>query len=135
MQQNELRVGNWVYEEIGSKNHRVKLYFQIEPTHLLSKKGLQFVYPIPVTKGIFEQMGLSVEQLEGSPYLRITIEGCYGIDKISINTFNGDTFLGWKSWINIPVKIHHIHQFQNLYYGLTGKELEGSPKKQKTPPK
>jgi hypothetical protein len=102
---NELRIGNWVKTISTQKIFRVSI-----KTLSSLRSGICYIEPIPITE----------EWL-----LR------FGFEKTSLHYFKKDSvILSFEDYFyecflgNKLVIINHIHQLQNLYFALTGKELE-----------
>lgn len=98
MKENEIRVGNIV-----QKNgvEYVADFLTIKMAHNYK--------PVPLTPEVLEQCGFKKQT------------AWYRLGKHAINP----TAAYLYEFKNIPVKeIEHLHQLQNLYYALTGNELE-----------
>lgn len=105
IQKNELRIGNWIYigELIGQVNgdsFNTTIEFD----------------PIPLTSEILEKCGFSKK---GTIQLtrRIILDWSFGSEFWLSDADNGDDTL--FTFDNIT----SLHQLQNLYFSLTGKEL------------
>ena len=97
-----LRVGNWV--EIIQPNKEV--YTTIQPS-CFSVEIKKFYKPIP----------LNIEWLE---FFGFKKNNMYWIDDTNIGfTFHKNGDIEW----NQPKNIKYVHELQNLYFALTGKEL------------
>ena len=113
---NELRVGNWVYGTDGA----------ILP---IDKQGFYYVLNYP-----------NNNQLEGIYITPEILDNCEQFGRMVIHGedcfFNGDDIIvrgnDMYLFIHNEVdgsvwgirRIEHVHQLQNLYFALTGKELE-----------
>ena len=84
---------------------------------IIAKYSLANLFPILLTPEILVKCGF--EKGRETCYLRI--ESDYGCE---INMFEGKTFLQDVDGGNIGVEIKYLHQLQNLYFALTGEELE-----------
>lgn len=75
---------------------------------------LQKCNPIPITEEILLSLGFKPIQLLSDPSIEVYRIGTFEIrkDRITGGYFYND------------VKITSVHQLQNLYFALTGKELE-----------
>jgi hypothetical protein len=116
MKANELRIGNW-FNEFGipkqvTPNLILKLY-QIE----IAGKVAIDISPIPLTPEILVKAGF-----EWSIYH----QGFYKQDFVFVlhEYEDGFRFKLFRSSEYVGVKINHMHQLQNLYFALTGEELE-----------
>jgi hypothetical protein len=139
---NELRIGNFIFDDdgiiakvIGFKpyDHSVRcdeeegcdisvdLYPQDGNVRhaLLCESTL--ANPIPLTPEWLERLGFVkdsrsvwVKRIDEYTLIGINMDGKYEL----IDVFNAETV---KSWDN---RIEFVHQLQNLYFALTGEELE-----------
>ena len=123
----ELRIGNWVningwdcdVAEIST--NQIHISNGIEP-YLLEYE----VEPIPLTKewlvrfGFEPHSGIYFRTLNYSAYIAIGNDGSCGLYN-SLSDYNrGNSFNQMK-------QIDYVHQLQNLYFALTGQELELKP--------
>lgn len=125
----ELRIGNWVTcnYPVGTENDIVLIVdgrdecVLVRGNYLWVRKSI--LAPIPLTSEILEKAGLpKVKDGCMSPdiyerkYTRRIVENIF--------TFHFDGKDGY--WIegNTIVEVNHLHQLQNLYFSLTGEELE-----------
>lgn len=129
IQPNELRIGNWVLEggepsliyslSIGGLTfHKVNDINIHNETLLVLETHEDRFAPIPLTPEILEQCGVAVFDnkpgvfiLPNSPFLITEGEGYYSL---SIG-------VGLHQHL---IRIFDLHQLQNLYFALTGRELE-----------
>jgi hypothetical protein len=112
MKANELRVGNWVYDIRGEQNIQCDLQFM--------KQAHDRLYPIPITEEWLLKFGF-----DKHPNPNGTRSWCYYKDRerwviqsmLDLNSF---------SFGITPLKpeLNFVHQLQNLYFALTGEELE-----------
>jgi len=121
----ELRLGNWVFDIMDKQNIELSLDdFQCMNNFVRSN------HPIP-----YKAISLSTEWLKKFQFVKK--EERYFKDfkggSISINDegecvlFVGDDYtlnvaMDYKC-CTLPVEIKHLHQLQNLYFALTGEEL------------
>jgi hypothetical protein len=109
----ELRIGNWVND----KNKNPK---QIEQNDFVKEKNLAYS-PISITDKILEKAGfepilIDEDKFHLHPFKHFQKDG-----------FKGYLMLGKDGLFTYTVndRIYmHVHQVQNLYYALTGKELK-----------
>lgn len=125
IQENDLRVGNWVERTninyAGAKVER----FQIKVLDFIHSKTYN---PIPLTPEILEKCGFLVEK--SSWFMKRYFTDCQEAAEVmifQINSSSGrccitDEDEGKPSYIGIGVI--SLHQLQNIYYSLTGTELE-----------
>ena len=125
---NELRIGNWVNIPECAINAQIvaltKTEFFIEQdSHDLGDYELYFLYesahPIPLTPEILEKCGFEQDWVvvgEDREEFAIWKKGSI--------IFNQrlEASVGWDD-----VDIKHLHQLQNLYFAMTGKELNYNP--------
>ena len=118
---NELRIGNYILNDgcvctIDQLNGKGFTY-----CGLITKQGNQItahydlIKPIPLTEELLLKCG----------WVRSFIEGLFRIESVEIEIIKG------KFYPSISVGEYHIgkelkslHQLQNLYFALTGEELE-----------
>jgi hypothetical protein len=104
MKANELRIGNLVYDTKGDVN-----IINLEAMTYICKESLNQVKPIPLTDEWLLKFGF---EKDGTWFTK----SGFGI---SIDN------LKWqmKGYIATFDKCLYVHQLQNLYFALTGKEL------------
>lgn len=115
---NELRIGNYIYSSITQKYIKVhSRFFRLIESEIRVKGNSTYV-GIPLTEELLLKCGFinEFEDEEDNSYFTLkNIE----IQKI---LFKEEFFLDNVN--NIGVSIKHLHQLQNLYFVLTGTELE-----------
>lgn len=117
---NELRIGNFITIDNGEKPPYI---YEVTAHDMEEIDGCgEDCFPIPLTPEILEKCGLRLQAQRTSIYIRDRL-------KIWIGHINGgiaylkneDTddsfYIG---------QVSYLHQLQNLYFALTGKELEYS---------
>lgn len=115
----ELRIGNLIY----NKNQPVKL----RAKHILGldNNAYKFAEPIPLTEEWLVKFGFE-----------FTDEFDFNLNGLSVDGgvchFSYDMFRGWYDidncdFVELPIIIQNVHQLQNLYFALTGEELELKP--------
>ena len=102
MKANELRIGNYVYDTLGKVNK-----IDLEAITYIVKEPHNQVKPIPLTEEWLLKFDMELIS-------KITYSPKEGLLRLS----NGDT----KGTLLIP-HIKYVHQLQNIYFELTGKEL------------
>lgn len=115
---NELRIGNWVKGIV-----RPKEPVQIkELSNNICKAGeylndYEDVLPIFLSQSILEKCGFKrVNHIHGYTF--------YSLSESKTNRAHIDIYPEKTSWMGYSVSnCKHLHQLQNLYYSLTGKEL------------
>lgn len=109
--QHELRIGNWVLEENSGALFQIQKGIDIDS---YSKKFL----PIPITPVILKKYGFAFHD-----YFKL-----WQKNKVLSST-GPDMELDRDFWVlnfshqRIGVELKSLHQLQNLYYFLKGKEL------------
>jgi len=130
MEARELRIGNYFYDIFDVKNPEVRKWtvedFVTCINYQSSKHPITFAKPIPLTEEWLEKLGFEVidafdsEGIEDHYYLlkKNTISFCClrPFETIEIDFFDG------LELRKTPIK--HVHQLQNLYFALTGEELQ-----------
>lgn len=129
IQANELRIGNWVLKD---DTYRKVEAISIPYHHLLSLRNkvlleeCQFneIQPIPLTEEILLKCGFEKDGVPAGFTIidKFQIRYCYkdiikNTWQWSFEAFDDD------NWIGIS-KPQYLHQLQNLYFPLTGEELE-----------
>ena len=115
MKANELRIGNLVYFEYQVVD------INIGDFHIIEKES-KFFKPIPLTEEWLLKFGFEDSKIVCGEYIM----------QVSVNSFSG-TLTKDASWFisivhvsahqTITVVKQYVHQLQNLYFALTGKEL------------
>ena len=111
MKANELRIGNWIYSKTYSKEIQMKSFFglcNVEASPDLFK-------PIPLTEEWLLKFGFERMKFFGTNINYLLKE------PICIST--SDMVVEWNKPNFIIKQIKYIHEIQNLYFALTGKEL------------
>ena len=124
----DLRIGNWLYDnEVGFKDH-----FKVKSGDIVDIEtyGMQTYTPVQLTPEILEKMGFKKIQ-----YLinKIAYEGYMNKYFIFHKAHNGNVLLDFNTRQAISAycdvdktqtHLKYVHQLQNLYFALTGNELE-----------
>jgi hypothetical protein len=107
MKAQELRIGNYVYNGFNDITKISSIICQYNTSGYL----LETLKPIPLTEEILLKCGFEKTYFENIPYFEkgcLTIDGCfYDVELMDSTKLN----------------IIHLHQLQNLYFALTGQEL------------
>lgn len=118
MKATELRIGNYIEKSLKSGNGR-KLYNRLTITdfnHIYENDGSFNYEPIPLTEEIFLKCGFK-KDTKGVLVLNKNI--------YSLILWGGEVSIYLKIDESVlSIEIHYLHQLQNLYFALTGKELE-----------
>ena len=119
----EIRVGNWI-KSIHTGATQVSLFMLGEIAD--DETYLDHLMPIPLTPELLVKAGFTWEtdqkrhlQLEISHGKRLTFY--YNGDAAEMLQFYQDDYLEGFFSIESP---KYVHQFQNLYFSITGQELE-----------
>ena len=122
MKASELRIGNLVYNK-EKETERVYTLYNSSINGYDGNAGIQpddqeLFQPIPLTPSWLERMGFEYEK------------GLNTYWSIGVNPITKDYLLVIKCnnecfyYRNIHHKLKYVHQLQNLYFALTGKEIE-----------
>lgn len=124
IQANELRIGNWVQmQDVPNGSEMPGSMFQWDSAHWwdveTSRLRVSMLNPIPLTPEILEKCGFHKHN------------NAWVLDDFSETDYNKDFFTIWNihdgnyhlNTTNFPVELHSLHQLQNLYFALTGTEL------------
>src|ERR1044072_5121145 len=124
----EFRFGNYLMQKTGVRILPVRCSF--EHFALMSKGAEKDLFPVVLSPAILEKCGF-VENKKYAllPESRefILVLPVMGSGEIEIRAYvknNKECFA--RAMVNkVPVSnnVYHLHQLQNLYYALTGKEL------------
>jgi hypothetical protein len=125
IQANELRIGNYVALKGGD-------IVPIADGGILAINQKRFeCYPIPLTPEILEKCGFDVVHKTNNHYAINDPNGIKDSHKISVfPTINNQWHIAFSDTLNgyndytPTTKIQYLHQLQNLYFALTGEELE-----------
>lgn len=110
----ELRIGNWVKQKgVEIKIHGAYAIYAIEQNPELFK-------PIPLTEERLIKFGLIG--------IQVSLVGDKSWDfwdssPFSIERYNGRWAVNVPQWGYIIDNLEYVHQLQNLYFALAGKEL------------
>lgn len=136
MKEQELRIGNWVKRQGLYKIVDAKYLYNLQP---------YYSDPIILTSEVLEWCGFTKGKVKGVSRLVDCLDDVDHNDKKrwtyywdlkvpkndhvqDLSTFNlvqfgkGADILWSHQWLRVKVK--YLHQLQNLYFSLTGKELE-----------
>lgn len=122
---NEIRIGNWVeirgigHGSVTSINVKDISTISIKNAHrYVSNSDLQLITPIPITSEILEKCGF-----------KKVADEFYKKDNLYFKNYDMDLCLGGTHYIlddfeDITTgECKYLHQLQNLYFALTGEEL------------
>lgn len=131
---NELRLGNWVdWLKPEPKPTYEQVYVLSE--NEINEDSPEYYNPIPLTSEILEALGFTKETAISEHYsgegksinLAYRIDG-YDCDLVLTDSIGyGNEFQVWAEFkqnkVHIGIPITAVHQLQNIYFDLTGKEL------------
>jgi TATA-box binding protein (TBP) (component of TFIID and TFIIIB) len=118
MKANHFRIGNWLFHSDNTPMKIAKIESEKfaelnfnDCSIVLEHKGIYYeskIFPIPITEEILLKCGFEKGK-------------CY----FSLENFDID-LKGWFGFNNMVANanIKYLHQLQNLYFALTGEELE-----------
>ena len=109
MNANEFRLGNWIRDKDSE--------YQI--THLCYDDVWYDEESIPLTEEWLLDFGFAHTEFDFSAFEEI--KGCYELNKLLLDQSGEDVVSLIIDELYIEIK--HVHQLQNLYFALTGKEL------------
>ena len=131
MEQNEIRVGNWLNDP-RPFNEDTKKFFKMPDNGYFKAKArdievAELFEPIPLTEEILLKCGFKKTEEYYASYeenIDVYTIGCFDIAFIDNEyklwfCIEEDPFYSF-SW----TEIKYVHQLQNLYFSLTGQELE-----------
>lgn len=134
---NELRIGNWITEEILGRveiatvapNQVIVLVNHMDVDRKESKKNITLalseIKGIPLTAELLEKAGFILTDDGISPYHKLVLNRTEAISieddfSFGLNAENENSKMGFASH---PDLVKYVHQLQNLYFALTGTEL------------
>ncbi len=118
----ELRIGNYIQSNYGeSKGQSIKVSFDLMIT--LLHTGIDQLEPIPLTEQWLKDFGFEVGYDDRKTDKHLGVRE-YKKDGLSIHFMSsGSIFAYWLEEDILSFKAE-AHTLQNLYFALTGKELE-----------
>lgn len=124
MEANELRIGNYYRQLVLGDVVRVDLFTFSEWYSSIrcgDDSTGDYMMPIPITEEWLVKLGFDYIKNHKEYHNRGINEGAYHLKRV------GDAFNRWYLYHKekmITSNIRFIHQLQNLYFALTGIELE-----------
>jgi hypothetical protein len=117
----ELRIGNYIQVPFGDEEPWVRSVDTIYYYSIMTENGRhcfehQFDF-VPLTKEWLVKFGF--EKIEEDEF-EIEILS----NRISVNISHWTYQIGYSIYWTNEIEIQHVHQLQNLYFALTGQELE-----------
>lgn len=122
IQANEARRGNWVLFD--NRHFKIDVISEEFPTLDTTEFGIGVVnwnniQPIPLTEEILLKCGFVLGMR-----LEDFVKGKYRFVEIKGGITYGEFSESGVFYFNTKTKIQYLHQLQNLYFALTGQELE-----------
>ena len=116
---NELRIGNLVKKSGSNKSYIITL--ERFWKHYNTADAFYYLEPIPLTEEILLKCGFVKEQNQnGRNRFELGLYIVYLETEHSQPSFH---FKAMPDFFPELTEIHYLHQLQNLYYSLTGQEL------------
>jgi len=123
MKATELRIGNWVkwnYEESSDGNaYPVEFGYELDDI----KNNPNIVKPIPLTEEWLERLGFKIEFRWVNDCRAVKGDFHITLDHDGATVIGYPTSIGMRNKWMFVQDIEYVHQLQNLYYALTGEEL------------
>ncbi len=139
---NELRIGNW-FQQDASNNNTISRFFTVDEikrygvrsTYIrqdtnqphTSLFSLDSIHPIPLTPEILEKCGFTLNHVDQLAIVLNSMDRHLELNaEVNGNYFFSINQMGeFGDSSNVTLNyIQHLHQLQNLYWCLCGKELE-----------
>lgn len=117
----ELRLGNWI------KGNGIKFQVNRDLFSIMKDNDNRFE-GIPLNEDYFEDFGFKLHKKQLS--LNVDGELFYYAQKDEFLIWKNDSYIGKKGWtleekVNMSTRyINYVHELQNLYFAMTGEELE-----------
>ena len=110
IEENELRIGNYIKRKQSGTIVETKQF-------MLHDYELKYFEPIPITEEWLLKFGIDFTSEKEWYHITFTIKGLLFETSTSMDGFTYN--LCFEDMINIK----YVHQFQNIYFALTGEEL------------
>ncbi len=132
MKANELRVGNIVFENVKSNNItcvQVSTIKEIHDESVLLKHGLNpqldNIEPIKITSEWLINLGFEFYGFDKFQYLIYALSNVIdGTSDFRVTGLGGKWYAQIDDSVCSWADLKYVHQLQNLYYAITGNELE-----------
>jgi len=82
----------------------------------------EIVQPIPITPEWLERFGFTIEDWDEDSWYSME-DFLYLQKDFTMHVGQYNEAGGLVEWVKVPNKVKHVHQLQNLYFALTGNEL------------
>ena len=120
----EIRIGNLIQfnKDFDVKYHKVEIFTAVS----INERTSEWFSPIPITPEILKKCGFNKsDKSELWGLLKFSETWDWFIMKdISINKPTDDTYLVQFGNAGIMPPCKYVHQLQNLYFALTGEEIQ-----------
>ena len=117
MKPTELRIGNWIeWDDDSHEQFKVETIDYSEPNYFVNGGLLDDMLPIPLT----EEWLLKFGAVKTFDNWQFTIS----VGAITLHFRRNNEWYSELGGIYLGSKIKYVHQLQNLYFALTGNELE-----------
>lgn len=126
MDSKELRIGNWVYlDDNGGRNYQIDSGHDIDEIEGFNKD--EYCFGIPLTEEWLIKFGFEV--IDENTFELTIGRKVFLVNLDDLNDGTGVNQLCYKYDIQCDYMIlldyyFYIHQLQNIYFALTGEELE-----------
>ena len=123
---NDLRIGNWVHDGSNFPMQVVGIFEDVVYLNFEGNEGdvwecgLEGPKPFELTEEWLEKFGFE-KNMKSTWIIQIFQENFLEIGFGSYPTFEFGNYFS-ERW-NDPMKIDYVHQLQNLYFALSGREL------------
>lgn len=124
----ELRLGNYLLHKTGVRIITVPC--SLEHFALLTRGGEKDLFPVVLSASVLEKCGFAENKKyallpESREFVRVLPVMGSGDVEIRAYIKNNKECFGRAMLAGVPVSnnFYHLHQLQNLYFGLTGAEL------------
>lgn len=114
MKSNEIRIGNWVYE-----HNDILLKIEADDIPYIHANS-RLISPIPITPEVLEKCGFKKIYYTGLGLYEYHHPDLWNsLDSVGGGWNIEDNRCGWV----LKQHIKYVHQLQNLFFALTGEEL------------
>ena len=124
MKANELRIGNWVKLKDSDpiENYQISQIYERGVNSGSVGMLYDIIEPIPLTEEWLEQFGFDKDGFKQCEFTNWGIK--VKKDQHAISEHNWIVFHGFMNQFSEIASLKHVHHLQNLYFALTGEELE-----------
>lgn len=125
---NELRLGNWVMDEFGEWMRVHQLGHIVNPTYICAKSkertAYNEFYPIALTAEVLSQFGFVKHHTTNQYWIFYKLMNGWHVGLANQDEPSAGVKKGFVYYSDDYHEIKYLHQLQNLYFALVGKELE-----------